>query len=116
MGQLKKKMSSRFQKEKDERDPGRASQQNNTGYKFLGWYDENGIKLSATSDHSFTIEPYYSTSDKDNDDQSLKKLQCTECHRLINMRYCSACGHEFKDEGIDAHMEIPGVNVYSMNE
>ena len=27
------------------------------------------------------------------------------------MRYCSACGHEFKDEGIDAHMEIPGVNV-----
>lgn len=48
---------------------------------------------------------------KDNEDQALKKLQCTECHRLINMRYCSACGHEFKDEGIDAHMEIPGVNV-----
>lgn len=42
----------------------KASQQNNTGYKFLGWYDENGIKLSATSDHSFTIVPYFITDDK----------------------------------------------------
>lgn len=42
----------------------KASQQTNTGYKFLGWYDENGNKLSATSDHSFTIVPYFSTDDK----------------------------------------------------
>ncbi|MGN1138984.1 MAG: hypothetical protein ACI4RM_06015, partial [Ruminococcus sp.] len=42
----------------------KASQQENSGYKFLGWYDEDGNKLSATSDHSFTIEPYFITDDK----------------------------------------------------
>lgn len=48
---------------------------------------------------------------KDDEDKALKKLQCTECHRVINMRFCSACGHQFREEGIDAHMEIPGVNA-----
>ena len=42
----------------------KASQQNNTGYKFLGWYDENGTKLSAATNHSFTIVPHFSTDDK----------------------------------------------------
>lgn len=48
----------------------KASQQEKAGYKFLGWYDKSGNKLSATSDHSFTIEPYYSTSNKDTDHQT----------------------------------------------
>ncbi|MDD6847768.1 MAG: hypothetical protein PUD53_03210, partial [Oscillospiraceae bacterium] len=48
----------------------KASQQEKEGYKFLGWYDKSGNKLSATSDHSFTIEPYYSTSNKDTDHQT----------------------------------------------
>ncbi len=44
----------------------KSSQQENEGYKFLGWYDKNGIKLSATSDHSFTMVPYFITDDKAN--------------------------------------------------
>ena len=48
---------------------------------------------------------------RDSEDKAYKKLQCTVCHRVINMRFCSACGHQFREEGIDAHMEIPGVNV-----
>lgn len=48
---------------------------------------------------------------RDSEDKAYKKLQCTECHRVINMRFCSACGHQFKEEGIDARMETPGVNV-----
>ena len=48
---------------------------------------------------------------KSGSDDSLKKLQCTECHRVITMRFCSSCGHQFRDEKVDARMEIPGVNV-----
>lgn len=48
---------------------------------------------------------------KSGSDESLKKLQCTECHRVITMRFCSSCGHQFRDEKVDARMEIPGVNV-----
>ena len=46
------------------------------------------------------------------EDATLKKMQCTECHRVITLRFCSNCGHQFKEEEIDAHMEIPGVNVF----
>ncbi|MDD6848708.1 MAG: hypothetical protein PUD53_08080, partial [Oscillospiraceae bacterium] len=42
----------------------KASQQEKAGYKFLGWYDESGTKLSANTNHSFTIVPYFSTDDK----------------------------------------------------
>ena len=48
---------------------------------------------------------------KSGSDDSVKKLQCTECHRVITMRFCSNCGHQFRDEKVDARMEIPGVNV-----
>ena len=48
---------------------------------------------------------------KSGSDDLLKKLQCTECHRVITMRFCSNCGHQFRDEKVDARMEIPGVNV-----
>ena len=27
------------------------------------------------------------------------------------MRFCSACGHQFEEQEVDARMEIPGVNV-----
>lgn len=50
-------------------------------------------------------------SDQKEEDKTLKKMQCTECHRVITLRFCSNCGHQFKEEEIDAHMEIPGVNV-----
>lgn len=41
----------------------------------------------------------------------LRHLQCTECQRVISMRYCSACGHQFEETVVDARMEIPGINV-----
>lgn len=41
----------------------------------------------------------------------IHRLQCIECHRVVTMRYCSACGHQFEDTVVDARMEIPGVNV-----
>ena len=41
-----------------------VSNQEKDGYKFLGWYDDKGEKLSSTTNHSYTVEPYYSTSDK----------------------------------------------------
>ncbi|MGN0460720.1 MAG: InlB B-repeat-containing protein [Ruminococcus sp.] len=47
-----------------------VSNQENTGYTFLGWYDEEGNKISSTTDHSYTIEPYYSTSDKTTETQT----------------------------------------------
>ncbi|MGN0477429.1 MAG: hypothetical protein ACI4HM_08845, partial [Ruminococcus sp.] len=40
------------------------------GYTFLGWYDQDGNKLSSTIDHSYTVEPYYSTSDKTKETQT----------------------------------------------
>jgi len=30
---------------------------------------------------------------------------------MISLRFCTNCGHQFKEEEIDARMEIPGVNV-----
>lgn len=45
------------------------------------------------------------------EDKTVRKLQCTECKRVITMRYCPNCGHLFKAEEVDARMEIPGVNV-----
>ena len=48
---------------------------------------------------------------KENEDKTVRKLQCTECNRVINMRVCSNCGHQYKAEEMDARMEIPGVNV-----
>ncbi|OAO12156.1 protein kinase [Blastocystis sp. ATCC 50177/Nand II] len=39
------------------------------------------------------------------------RLQCTECHRVVTMRFCSACGHQFEPKVVDARMEIPGVNT-----
>ena len=42
-----------------------VSSQEKTGYTFLGWYDKNGNKkLTSTTDHSYTVAPYYSNSDK----------------------------------------------------
>ena len=49
--------------------------------------------------------------DKEKND-GLCHLQCTECHRVVSMRYCSACGHQFEETVVDARMEIPGVNVF----
>lgn len=49
--------------------------------------------------------------DKEQND-GLTHLQCTVCHRIVSMRFCSACGHQLKeDKAVDARMEIPGVNV-----
>ena len=48
--------------------------------------------------------------DKDTND-GIRRLQCTECHRVVAMRYCSACGHQFEKTVVDARMEIPGINV-----
>ena len=42
------------------------------------------------------------------------RLQCTECHRVVTMRFCSACGHQFEPKVVDARMEIPGVNVLEL--
>lgn len=44
-------------------------------------------------------------------DDGMKHLQCTECHRVVSMRFCSACGHLFEDKVVDARMEIPGITV-----
>ena len=47
----------------------------------------------------------------------LTHLQCTACHRVVSMRFCSACGHQLKEPtAVDARMEIPGVNVGSPRE
>lgn len=47
-----------------------VSNQKNTGYTFLGWYDRKGNKLTSTTDHSYTVAPYYSTSDKTKETQT----------------------------------------------
>ena len=47
-----------------------VSNQEKDGYKFLGWYDDKGEKLSSTTNHSYTVEPYYSTSDKTKETQT----------------------------------------------
>lgn len=47
-----------------------VSNQENTGYTFLGWYDRDGNKLNSTTDHSYTVAPYYSTSDKTKEAQT----------------------------------------------
>ena len=43
--------------------------------------------------------------------ENVKKLQCTNCQRIVNMHYCSTCGHEFKESEIVANMEITGNGV-----
>ena len=35
---------------------------------------------------------------------------------MIALRFCTNCGHQFKEEEIDARMEIPGVNVGEQEE
>ena len=47
---------------------------------------------------------------------SMKHLQCTECKRVVSMRYCSACGHLFEDTVVNTRVEIPGINVGSEYE
>lgn len=47
-----------------------VSNQKNTGYTFLGWYDQKGNKLTSTTDHSYTVAPYYSTSNKATETQT----------------------------------------------
>lgn len=42
------------------------------------------------------------------------RLQCTECHRVVTMRFCSACRAQFEPKVVDARMEIPGVNVLEL--
>ena len=51
--------------------------------------------------------------DKEKND-GIKHLQCTECHRVVSMRFCSTCGHQYEDKVVDARMEIPGINVIIM--
>lgn len=41
-----------------------VSNKENAGYTFYGWYDQNGERLSSTTNHSYTVEPYYSDSEK----------------------------------------------------
>ena len=49
--------------------------------------------------------------EKTENDGSIHQLQCTECNRVISMRFCSACGHAFEKKVVDARMEIPRLNV-----
>lgn len=53
--------------------------------------------------------------DKEKND-GVKHLQCTECHRVVSMRFCSACGHQYEDKVVDARMEIPGINVLTSDQ
>lgn len=36
----------------------------NEHYTFYGWFDQNGERLSSVTDHKYTVEPYYSQSEK----------------------------------------------------
>ncbi|MGN0461496.1 MAG: hypothetical protein ACI4HZ_03550 [Ruminococcus sp.] len=36
----------------------------NEHYTFYGWFDQDGNKLSSITDHIYTVEPYYSESEK----------------------------------------------------
>ena len=36
----------------------------NEHYTFYGWFDKDGERLSSITDHKYTVEPYYSDSDK----------------------------------------------------
>ena len=36
----------------------------NEHYTFYGWFDQDGERLSSVTDHKYTVEPYYSQSEK----------------------------------------------------
>lgn len=82
-----------------------ASSKENTGYKFLGWYDDEGNKLSSTTDHSYTIEPYFSTSDKNIE---------TQTPAVIYARYGLACKVKFhiNDKDTVSTVTNPDADLY----
>ncbi|MGN1131393.1 MAG: hypothetical protein ACI4RL_00695, partial [Ruminococcus sp.] len=82
-----------------------VSNQENAGYTFLGWYDQDGNKLSSTTDHSYTVEPYYSTSDKTKE---------TQTPSVIYARFGFSCKVKFHINDMDTVSTVgnPDADLY----
>ena len=79
-----------------------VSNQEKDGYKFLGWYDDKGNKLSSTTDHSYTVEPYYSTSDKTKE---------TQTPSVIYARFGISCKVKFHINDMDTVSTVGNPNA-----
>ena len=79
-----------------------VSKQENSGYQFLGWYDESGIKLSSVTDHSYAVEPYYSTSDKTKE---------TQTPAVIYARFGISCKVKFHINDMDTVSTVGNPNA-----
>ena len=79
-----------------------VSNKENTGYTFLGWYDQNGKKLSSTTNHSYTVEPYYSTSDKTKE---------TQTPAVIYARFGISCKVKFHINDMDTVSTVGNPNA-----
>lgn len=75
------------------------------GYTFHGWYDEDGNKLTSTTEHSYTIEPYYSTDNKDNK---------TQTPSVIYARFGFSCMVKFHINDMDTVSTVgnPDADLY----
>ena len=82
-----------------------VSNQEKDGYKFLGWYDDKGEKLSSTTNHSYTVEPYYSTSDKTKE---------TQTPAVIYARFGISCKVKFHINDMDTVSTVgnPNADLY----
>lgn len=82
-----------------------VSNQEKDGYKFLGWYDDKGEKLSPTTNHSYTVEPYYSTSDKTKE---------TQTPAVIYARFGISCKVKFHINDMDTVSTVgnPNADLY----
>lgn len=82
-----------------------VSNKENTGYTFYGWYDQNGKKLSSTTDHSYIVEPYYSTSDKTKE---------TQTPAVIYARFGISCKVKFHINDMDTVSTVgnPNADLY----
>lgn len=79
-----------------------VSNQEKDGYKFLGWYDDKGEKLSSTTNHSYTVEPYYSTSDKTKE---------TQTPAVIYARFGISCKVKFHINDMDTVSTVGNPNA-----
>lgn len=75
------------------------------GYTFRGWYDEDGKEISFTKDHSYTIEPYYSTDNK---------ATKTQTPSVIYARFGLSCKVKFHINDMDTVSTVgnPDADLY----
>ena len=79
-----------------------VSNQEKDGYKFLGWYYQDGKKRSSTTNHSYTVEPYYSTSDKTKE---------TQTPAVIYARFGISCKVKFHINDMDTVSTVGNPNA-----